>query len=455
MWRPALPFDERIERLLFGRGLVDDDVVIIVGADFLDLEMVGIVEADRPGRDQLGRPRQIGIDLLLVGRIVVRIDIAQHGLVIPEHLVWHLFDLDLEMRIRGRFELRADDAAGLDRDLERPAIEVSVDRFLDVPEHILHLLAVAGDLFPLGERPVLDHRCEEELARALEQERELFDLDVAIEVRALDRTLELLDRGIARDVLLEPLERLVLVVLDQHFAIEVVELLKRARERQRATHFPAALRNAREIAERRIERRHLVEPEVADDEVVDVIGERELRDRALGPEEHALLAERTEVSDLAARDIEHRARRVDRDQPRPIRHPAKDLDRGPAGAARDIEHLSAVRHREISQQHLAEARAPHGRDFFVVDARELLDLETALLLDRHGRLPCCNDTDSDGDVHKQHPGAYHRRIASLSSARRHATAVMIATAVTRRTVAGLPVVGPTACAGRKARYLPA
>src|SRR5258706_7738439 len=84
---------------------------------------------------------------------------------------------------RPGIELLADDAAGLDRELERTALEVGVDRLLDVPEHVLHLLAVAGDLFPLGERTVLDHRREEELARALEQQRELLDLDRAVELR--------------------------------------------------------------------------------------------------------------------------------------------------------------------------------------------------------------------------------------------------------------------------------
>jgi hypothetical protein len=65
---------------------------------------------------------------------------------------------------------------------------------------------------------------------------------------------------IARDVLLEPLERLVAVVLDQHLAIEVVKLLERAFERQRAADFATALRDAREVAQRGIERRHLVDP---------------------------------------------------------------------------------------------------------------------------------------------------------------------------------------------------
>ena len=193
--------------------------------------------------------------------------------------------------------------------------------------------------------------------------------------------LDVIDRRIARDVPLEPIERLVLVVLDQHLAIEVVELLERAGERQRAADLAAELGDAREVAQRGLEARHLVEAEVADDEIVDVVGERQLRHRALGAEEHALLAERAEVGDLAARDIEHRARRIDRDQARAFGHPAQDLDRRVAGAARDVEHLTALGHREVAQQHLAETRAPDRRDLFIVDARQLLDFERALLLD--------------------------------------------------------------------------
>jgi len=193
----------------------------------------------------------------------------------------------------------------------------------------------------------------------------------------------MLDRREPREVPLEPLERLVLVVLDQDLAVKVPELLERAGERQRAAHLAAALGDAREVAQRDLEARHLRQPEVADHEVVDVVGERQLRHRALGAEEHALLAEWAEVGDLAARDVEHRARCVDRDQAAALVHPAQDLDRRVAGAARDVEHLTLLRNREVAEQHLAELRAPDRRDLVIVDASELLDFERAFGLNRH------------------------------------------------------------------------
>src|SRR5262249_27983739 len=118
----------------------------------------------------------------------------------------------------------------------------------------------------------------------------------------------------------------------------------------------------------------------------------------LGAEEHALLAERAEVGDLAARDVEHRARRIDRDQPAALAHPAEDLDRRVAGAARDGEHLPLLRHREVAQEHLPETRPPHRRDLVIVDTRELLDLERALRLDRHNRA-ALNCTEPSAESH--------------------------------------------------------
>src|SRR5262249_13378180 len=152
-----------------------------------------------------------------------------------------------------------------------------------------HLLARARDLLPVAEWAVLDHRREEELARALEEQREFLGDDLAVEVRALHAALDVIDRRIARDVAIEAIERLVLVVLDQHFAIEIVKFFERAGECERAANFAAALGDAREIAQRDLETRHLAEAEVAYDEVVDVVGKRQLGHRALGAEEHALL----------------------------------------------------------------------------------------------------------------------------------------------------------------------
>ena len=45
-------------------------------------------------------------------------------------------------------------------------------------------------------------------------------------------------------------------------------------------------------AQRDLDARHVAKPEVADDQIVDVIGKRQLRDGALGAKEHPLLAER-------------------------------------------------------------------------------------------------------------------------------------------------------------------
>ena len=54
---------------------------------------------------------------------------------------------------------------------------------------------------------LVPHRREEELARALEQQRELFAVDVAVEVRAFDAVLDLLHRRVLRDVAIEAVER--------------------------------------------------------------------------------------------------------------------------------------------------------------------------------------------------------------------------------------------------------
>jgi hypothetical protein len=289
-----------------------------------------------------------------------------------------------------RVELATDQAPGRDRHLERALTEVRVDRLLDVPEHVLQFLAGTGDGLPRRQRPELHHRREEELARALEQERELLDLDPRLEPGGAQPGGARLDRRVRRQVRVEPVERVVAVVLDQHLAVDVVELGPGALERHRAAHLAADLGDPREVGHGRRGVGHLVQAQVAQHQIVDAVGKRQPRHRALGAEEHALLAQRAQVRDLLARDVEHRARRVDRDDAGGVALAPQHLDQRVAGAARDVEDLAALRERQVAQQHLAEPRSPDRADLVIVDARQLLLLEAAFL-DRHGAPECWPD----------------------------------------------------------------
>lgn len=74
---------------------------------------------------------------------------------------------------------------------------------------------------------------------------------------------------------LEAREHLRQVVLDQHLAVDVVELAEGARERQRDDGLAARLGDPRELLQRALRIVDVEQTEVRQDEVVDLVGEAE------------------------------------------------------------------------------------------------------------------------------------------------------------------------------------
>ena len=116
-----------------------------------------------------------------------------------------------------------------------------------------------------------------------------FDVD---EAGVLEPRLDLLERRIVRQVRVEAIDGVLAIELAQHLAIEIVELAVGAGQRQRDGDAPARLGDARELADGALGLVELVEPGVADDQIVDVVGEDQLGRRRLAAKEDALARER-------------------------------------------------------------------------------------------------------------------------------------------------------------------